>query len=573
MNHTLSIAWCAALLLLSSACNTDFLDKAPGIDVDENTIFSSQTEVETYIAGMYLQGVHSMLGLHTQVAGVTSARFGTKGASDEAELGATWADEQGWNSGSLSTTSVPYADYRYHIRWAAIRRANNLLARVETVPGVSAAYIGQVKGEAQFMRAMNYFEMLKRYGGVPIVDKVLTSGDILETPLTRNTFAEVVDFIVADCDAAVASLPNQYPGEMRGRATKGAALMVKAKTLLLAASPLFNTAAPYLSFGAHTPLIGYGNFDAERWKRAADAAKAVIDWAPQGSIRLIDDQGVDKNYKYMWEVHDNAEIIFENKHAPLRRTYHYPFLGILPASIYGGYGGTSPTLNFVKRYEKKDGMPQTWDPAGGNDLQQKYAELDPRFAQSILYNGVRLNTEYPRIETFQGGAHVADCKGGTWQRKFVPDILSNNTGAIPHNYIYRLADALLMFAEASNEYSGPTADAHAAVNAIRARSGMPDLPAGIDKDAFRARVRNERAIELVFEDNRLWDILRWQIAEEDGVMKGAIWGIRIHPIVGSDEYRYEPYVFEERSFPTRMHLHPFLQAEVDKGYLVQNPGW
>lgn len=573
MNYTILTRLCIAAVLLCIGCNREFLDKAPGIDVDENTIFSSQTEVETYVAGMYLEGVHSMLGLHSQVAGVTSARFGTKGACDEAELGATWADEQGWNSGSISTTSVTYVDYRYHIRWSAIRRANNLLDKIGTVPNVVPDYIEQVTGEAHFIRAMNYFEMLKRYGGIPIVDKVLTAADILESPLTRNTFAEVMDFIVSDCDAAIAGLPNQYPPQMRGRATKGAALMVKAKALLLAASPQFNTAAPYLDFGPNNALIAYGNHDPERWRLAADAAKAVMDWAPQAGIELITDQGTDKNYKYMWEVHDNPEIIFENKHAPLRRTWHYPFLGILPTSIYGGYGGTSPTLNFVKFYEKKDGTPQTWDEHGGNDLQQKYAELDPRFAQSILYNGVRLNAEYPNIETFQGGAHEADCKGGTWQRKFVPDILGNNTGAIPHNYIYRLADAYLMFAEAINEYSGPSDAAYSAVNAIRARSGMPDLPPNLDQETFRSRVRNERAVELVFEDNRLWDIMRWQIAEEEGVMKGAMWGIRIYPIAGSDEFRYEPYVFEERSFPTRMYLHPFLQGEVDKGYLVQNPGW
>src|SRR5690606_41948887 len=110
-------------------------------------------------------------------------------------------------------------------------------------------------------------------------------------------------------------------------------------------------------------------------------------------------------------------------------------------------------------------------------------------------------------------------------------------------------------------------------NAVRARYGSPELPTILDQETYNSRVRNERAVELVFEDNRLWDIMRWQIAEEEGIMNGAMWGIRIYPIAGSDEFRYEPYVFEERSFPTRMHLHPFLQGEVDKGYLVQNPGW
>src|SRR5690606_19936070 len=161
------------IIILVSSCKKDFLDKAPGVDVTKDTICSSKTEVEIYVAGLYLQGVHSMYGVHTQIAGTTAARFGTNGASDEAELGATWADEQNWNSGNMNTDNVANIDYRYHLRWSAIRRANILLERMEEVPGVDQNYINQVKGEAKFMRAMNYFEMLKRYGGVPIVEKRL----------------------------------------------------------------------------------------------------------------------------------------------------------------------------------------------------------------------------------------------------------------------------------------------------------------------------------------------------------------------------------------------------------------
>ena len=102
---------------------------------------------------------------------------------------------------------------------------------------------------------------------------------------------------------------------------------------------------------------------------------------------------------------------------------------------------------------------------------------------------------------------------------------------------------------------------------------MPNLPSGLTKKQFRDRVRNERAIEFVFEDNRLWDIMRWQIAEEDGVMQGDMWGLKIFQIEGSKEFRYEPYVFETRTFLKRMYLHPFLKSEVVKGYLVQNPGY
>src|SRR5690606_3573840 len=160
-----------------------------------------------------------------------------------------------WNTGAITPDNVASQDYRYHQRWPAIRRANIILERADAVPGLSAEYTAQVKGEAMFMRGISYYEMLKRYGGVPIVDKRLSSEDVLSSPIERSSVEDVVNFIVADCDAAASMLPNSYPSEMKGRVTRGAALMLKAKTLLLAASPIFNTATPYLDFGANNPLI------------------------------------------------------------------------------------------------------------------------------------------------------------------------------------------------------------------------------------------------------------------------------------------------------------------------------
>ena len=100
----------------------------------------------------------------------------------------------------------------------------------------------------------------------------------------------------------------------------------------------------------------------------------------------------------------------------------------------------------------------------------------------------------------------------------------------------------------------------------------PNLPLGLSKDEFRIRVRNERDIELAFEDHRFWDIRRWLIAEQEGVMKGAIQGIKITKLTATT-FRYVPYVIETRSFNKQMYLHPFDLNEVLKGNLVQNPGW
>src|SRR5690606_10077126 len=214
----------------------------------------------------YREGIHSMLGLNEGTGGPTaitghsgSDRFSFVGITDEGELSATWGENRHWNNGSINSGNIHYTDLRQYLRWAVIRRANILLERIADVPGVSQSYIDQVTGEALAIRAMNYYEMLKRYGGVPIIDKRLTTEDILENPTVRNTVEEVVNFIVADCDRASSLLPNNYPSNMAGRVTKGVPLMVKAKTLLHAASPLFNTATPYLPFGEHNRLICYGN--------------------------------------------------------------------------------------------------------------------------------------------------------------------------------------------------------------------------------------------------------------------------------------------------------------------------
>lgn len=563
------------LLYAISACRKidNFLDKAPGIDVTEDTVFSSRIQVETAVAGAYRYGIHSVLGYGGSDLS-NGAETLNAGSTDEAETCADWYfTNWAWNEASVNPSRIN--DHRFYIRWQAIRKVNILLEKIDGVPGTDQAFKDQVRGEVMFIRALNYFEMLKRYGGVPIVKKRFALDENLSLP--RNSIEEVVNFIVEDCNEAVRLLPAAFAANMRGRATQGAALMLKARTLLYAASPQFNRQAPLIDLGNNNNMVVYGNADANRWRLAADAAKAVIDWAPQGGVRLIDDRGVESNYRYVWEQYDNAEIILAEKAHNYIGKWTWPWSAIAPPSVYpgnAGQSGISVTMNFVKMYQKKDGTPQEWSETGGDDLNQKYSELDPRFAQTVAYNGSYWNSEFPNIQTFQGGRHEPTCDGGAWLRKLYPAEISERTWQyIPNSTLFRLAEAYLNYAEALNEVDGPGVAAYTAVNTIRARSGMPPLSPSLSKDQFREQVRNERAIELAFEDHRFWDIRRWQIAENEGVMKGNMYGIKIYKIDGSTEFRYVPYVFEVRSFTQRMYLHPFPQDEVNKGYLVQNPGW
>ncbi|MCM1501821.1 MAG: RagB/SusD family nutrient uptake outer membrane protein [Bacteroidales bacterium] len=571
----------AMVSFLSSAISCDYLDKAPGVDVTEDDIFSSVTEVETLLASIYQKGVHSNLGYGSpNNAGDDTTNPHSSpwtGRCDESEQCAPWYEPNEWNSASVSADKTD--DRRWSLRWEAIRKVALMIKRVDDVPGISPSYANQLKAESRVIRALNYFEMLKFYGGVPIIDHFIEVSEELSIP--RSSVAEVVDFIVTDCEEALQHLPDAQRGSLRGRVDKGVALALRSKALLYAASPLFNTDVPYMDFGENNGLICYGEYDPARWEDAALAAKECLDWAEENGCRLIDDQGTAENYRYSWEHYDNAEIIFAEKAHGALGKWTWPWSSMAPPNVYPGNAGQSGitvTLNHVRKYENRDGSMPVWN--GGNDLQAKMAALDPRFEASITGNLGRWNSEFPALELFEGGKQANTCYGGFWLHKHYPSEISDVVWQyVPNSTLFQLNEIYLNYAEAMNEVYGPDNDngygmtAREAVDKVRSRSGMPALPDS-GKEQFREQVRHERDIELAFDNHRFWDIRRWMIAEEEGVMQGNMWGIRITKIEGnSREYHYEPYVFETRSWNRRGYLHPFSTNEVNKGYLLQNPGY
>ena len=570
----LSIALSFVVVALSlSSCEDmfgEFLEKPPGVDVTEDTIFSSRSQIETFIVACYRIGVHSNHPF-SDLELTGSHHNSTDAMSDEAVITQPWGNVYTWINGMTNSDNVRNeVDRRWDIRYRAIRKFNTVLERIDDVEGVDRVYLDQVKGEAYYLRALNYFEMFKRYGGMPIVTDRLTLIDDLGIP--RSTFEEMVDQVVSDCNAAIELLPDTYPSALRGRATKTAALLLKSRALLYAASPLFNTASPYLRMDdpADNNLICYGNHDPNRWQLAADAAKAAMDQYPAGGFALITDQGVDKNYKYLSVTPDNDEVILANKALGTGNTSNPPWVYLR----WDGWAqrGTQMPLSMMKKYEKRDGTPQTWDPVGGPDLVDKYEELDYRFPQTSPIVGSYWNSEYPIVASYVGGTgRTADrMHTGIWIMKFVPQDLLSGQNRMANNMLYRVAEAYLNYAEALNEAQGPVQEAHDAVNKIRARSGQPDLPADLSQEEFRERVRNERAIELFAEDHRLWDINRWLIAEE---VIGQVQGFRNIPDPEPPDFRYEVIHVMDRYWDQKMYLHPLLRSEVLKGHLVQNPGW
>lgn len=595
--RTFLVAACAATASITlMSCEDmfgDYLDKPAGSDVTEDVIFSSASEMETYLAGIYKYGIHSNFGYAT----VNKSLYANQdeniyaGTCDEAETCAQWYRMNYWNEGSVSANRTD--DTRFSTRFAAIRRITVMLNRIADVPDITEEYRNQVIGEVKLIRALNYFEMMKRYGGMPIIKDRLSIDADLAIP--RAPLAEMVNFILKDIDEAYQVLPERQTGTYRGRMDRGVALALKAKVLLYTASPLFNTDVPFMSMPDPTDnkLVCLGKpYDPKWWERAAAVADSCLAWAERNGCHLITDQGVDANYQYSWEVYDNDEIILAEKSATAMGCWNRPWSGIIPSTIIAGSSGTNgttPLLNFVRKYEDRDGHHVEWN--GGDDLQAKMANLDRRFSQTIVGNMGYWNSQTPEVQLWQdnsemgisAGKHIQDCFGGFWLHKLIsPAIMRpDNQTPTPNSTLFQLNEIYLNYAEAMNEVYGPDVKngykytAREAVNIVRARSGQPAVASGSGDFAdFRELIRNERAIELAFDNHRFWDIRRWMIAEQEGVMSGAMYGIKVYWIDASPaEFRYAPYLYETRTFTRKMYLHPFSTTEVNKGYLKQNPGY
>lgn len=579
------IAWALAPFFMVSC--SDFLETPPSVDYGEDEVFSTRADAEKLLTTLYAEGMpygFCMSSVDTDRRLLSTSTLGS--ACDEGEEVGLWAKgNQAWNAGNHNNGSFWWdEDCRFYLRNHTTRVANLILNRINDVPYDEGDpdFNKRATGEAYFMRAMLLWEGVYRYGGMPIVREVIAPNDFSERK--RNSFSDCIDSILVDCDRATHYLPDYYTDNTKlGRATRIAALALKARVLLYAASPLFNTNKPYMSLPGNEELIGYGNYDKERWKKAADAAKEAIDAAVNsGHYKIHNTGNPETDYEYVWTTPDNEEIILGNMKYRGFRTTDRPLVADLPSwamSKAWGDAGLYVTFNFVKHYEKRsNGEPADWDMNGGDDLIAIYNSLDPRFKQTVAYHSSSWNDEIPFINFLDGGAQKSPMdRTAHLLHKWVPRILhvdGSNTTNVQWP-VFRMAELYLNYAEALNEYySAPPQEAYDAVSIVRERAGMPAFPAGMSQEAFRTKLRNERSVELAFEDHRFWDIRRWLIAGDEGVMQGKFYGLKIHSIDGNKTHvHYTPYVFENRFWNDNCYLYAINQSEVNKGYLVQNPGW
>jgi starch-binding outer membrane protein, SusD/RagB family len=410
--------------------------------------------------------------------------------------------------------------------WASIRIANICLEKIPMLEGKATQdQINQIKGQAYFMRAWYYHEFLKRQGGLPYLEVALKGTDNFAIP--RLEYYEMALKIAADCDMAAGLLPESWDIANMGRPTKGAAMAVKASTLLFGASPTNNASG-----------------DVTRWTAAATAAWDLIRYAETtGKFKLMPSKGTDQiKYKgptgvdvtitypsgfdsiFMYTPY-NDEIIWEY-YSRYNTSKYIPFTVNSLVSLNSIIQGYSPSQNIVDMFETTNGLKITDDP--GYNPQNPYVNRDPRFYHSILFNREKWTSNAAiYLELYNGGR---DRKSGSLKkfsytgyiaRKFWGKNVDRFSGANPpftHSIFFRYAEILLMYAEAANEVGGPTytlpgatMTAVQALDKVRARVNMPPTNAIYlaNKDLFRERIKNERAIELYLEGKRYFDLSRW----------------------------------------------------------------
>lgn len=546
----LKLILAGCILATLHSCKKDILDVKPTSFVSDATLWSDLNLVDQFVNNIY----------GTLPSGFNRKDFGegdgfewSRGmsimdaGSDDAD-GKLDAKVQLFNTADITPSFTPYNQDIWTFNYAAIRKCNVLLSRIEAVPGDNARK-NRYKGEALFIRAFCYSELVKTYGGVPLILVAQNITDDLLVP--RNTYQECVDQVVKDCDAATAILPASFGSADLGRATKGAALSVKAKTYLYQASPLNNP--------SNNLAI---------WQSAAASAKAVMD---------LNGYSLYPNYYNLFFDKANPEVIFARQFqkpqiaSPISYT-----LGMSAGIGDGTWGGFAPTQNLVDAYEMTNGKLIT-DPTSGYDAQNPYKNRDTRLDKTVLHDGSPWKGT--TIQTYEGGnanqsSNNDRSRTSYGLKKFMDESLVTAAQVYQgqdNNWIfYRYADVLLMYAEAQNEAVGPDGSVYSAINQVRQRAGQPGLPSGLSQSQMRDRIHNERRVEMVFEESRFWDVRRWK--QGMTYFNGPVNRIKIIKTGSVLTYTVEPY--ENRTYKEYQNVFPIPQFEMDKNpKLKQNLGY
>jgi hypothetical protein len=564
------------------ACKkTGFLDQTVTTSLNEQTTFSDSSN-----AMAFLNNIYSNIGFATDPRrfndGSANSSFfaGLESACDEAE-GPNAPSSNGFiqfATGSVNQNVVP--SDAWGTCYSNIRAVNQFLRHLPVIPFNKALKV-QVKAEARFLRAWYYAMLMQHYGGVPLIgDTIYASADHID--VKRSSYRACVNYVLSECDSAAAVLPTSWSGAQYGRISKAACLALKARVLLFAASPLFNSGGMAGNSAPLDSIVAYPDSDPNRWQQAADAARAVI---ALGAYSLyVDSTSQPGQLGYGFQKLFTQR--YNNEYILCRMMGDNKYLeSIWDVPSRGGAGGPFPYQDLVDAFPMSNGLDIT-DPASGYDPNNPYQNRDPRLSYTIIHDStlrmtfgtnqpspvqLYINTGVNPPAPSSGDAVYKGTKTGLYIFKMMdPNVINNSlaqsTRVLP---LIRYAEILLDFAEATNEATGPTPEVYQSVEAIRQRAGLRpyQLPAGLDKTQMRAVIQKERRLELAFEGFRFFDVRRWLIAEQtDNQMMHGMEVDRGPGVV------YKPFNVRKHNFTKAMYLWPLPLAEIAKSpSLLQNP--
>lgn len=587
----------AAVLISAVSCKKDFMNLQPQDKYSDQAVWKDPALVQTFVNNIYLGVPHGFSNIMLSSVVDETMYNADFGSSNVTKSLITPSDISIFDPGFWTANRERMMNWSMVYQF--VRPANIFFEKIDQVPFDNPADKSRMKGEVYFLRAYLYHNLVSMYGGVPIIKKSFGLNDDFNVP--RDSYENSIKAIVSDLDSAAMLLPTSYTGVNKGRATKGAALALKSRVLLYAASDLYNNNGAWAGGFSNKELIGYTGGDrTARWQAAKDAAKAVMDLNIYSLYKEnpASPEEAAKNYGDIFLSKDNPEDIFlryftvkidENWDGYNPGLYNNP-------NGWHGWGSNTPTQQFIDMYEMKDGSKFDWsNPA---EKAAPYQNRDPRFYASINYDGAKwrprpsdaagrdpigiVQTGYyekpdgtliPGLDT--RNSPLEDWNGtytGYYMRKFIdPSINAQyDKQDQPWRYI-RYTEILLNYAEACLGL-GLETEAKTYINKIRRRAGMPDVTE--TGAALVARYRNERAIELAFEDHRYFDVRRWMIAPQAYTDAKGI-GIRYKADASGNPIGapvYSIITAQSRAWNPRFYFFPIKLDELNRNNkLVQNP--
>lgn len=639
----------AAALFAASSCSdlkfgNDFLEKAPGADMTLEQIFSSKLYAERELIGAYAS-LRTCLTVHSNNGSYEFQNGGNKigwdnldTMTDLMQSHCTWGgviktyyagtyNAEAENEGSGKFGFLPDQEGA----WTGIRRAWIFINNVDRVPDMTDEEKKVRKGEARMIIALQMHEMLRHFGGVPILDDYATPENEMTADYSRKTVRQCVDFIVNMCEQAAKELPWTVADADNGRMTAAGALALKARVLQLAARPLFNASTPYLQAQEPTAankasvkedpglMTWLGSYKQENWQAVADACEDFFKKNTENgdAYRMVmpqtnDAEGYRQAFSTCYADRESPEIIIHTGRAipTYSNTYHRFYFGLTDQGQAGrGYGGGCVTLNFVDMFTAADGTPsdyRRWLSDHGHDgtvYNNPFTGKDPRLYETVLIAGDRYRTRCAEtwIDGLEHGSSAnPKCATGFIIRKFLWDYNDEFLNKATNSAYIRLPELYLMYAEALNEL-GRSQEALSWLNKTRTRVGLPEmtLPNAakihsgqalpdypeccLQGDKYlREEILDERAREFCFEEVRWFDIAFWK---REDLMRKILYGIQITRKSGSFEEGNLVLTYSDPSkmdqgriwqdkFSPKWFLSAFPSDEINKGYgLVQNPGW